>query len=76
MATKNYYDDVTHVVYISTNIGKGCEHCDEAFRNDSVAESINHYIEAHGYRLLHVGTDTNRTSDGDLWHSTIAILGK
>ncbi|HVZ19475.1 MAG TPA: hypothetical protein VG871_00355 [Vicinamibacterales bacterium] len=40
-----------------------------------VADAINHYIEEHGYQLLHVGTQTVRSGDGQIWHNTIAVLG-
>ena len=76
MAKGNYYEDVTHVVNISTNVGKGCEHCDELIGMDSFTESINHYIKKHGYKLLHVGTETSADSVGKPWHSVVAVLGK
>lgn len=77
MATKNYYEGIQHVVQISTNIGEGCKHCSEPIGTDRFAESVNHYIKKHGYKLLHVGTETipdNNT--GGPWHTTVAVLGK
>ncbi len=76
----NYYDGIMHVVYISTNIGTCCEHCDEPIGlagpgDHRLAESINHYIEKHGYKLLHVGTETTGDSEGSPWHTTVALLG-
>lgn len=74
--------ECTHTIHLSTNIGRQCEHCEEWTGADpegatDLAESINHYINEHGYRLLHVGTETNRDGDEkELWYSTIAILGK
>lgn len=76
MATHNYYEGVQHVVYVSTDIGTGCEHCGTQIGLERFAESINHYMEQHGYRLLHVGTGTSHDMDGKPWHSTIAVLGK
>lgn len=75
MTKKNHYEGVKHVVYISTNIGTGCEHCKEPIGTDQLAQSINHYIKKHGYKLLHVGTETGHADSG-LWHSTVAVLGK
>ena len=75
MATKNYYDGVTHVVHISTNIGTSCKHCTQQVGLDRLAESINHYIKKHGYKLLHVGTETSHDQVGKPWHSTVAVLG-
>jgi hypothetical protein len=76
MTTENYYKDIKHVVYISTNIGTGCEHCDAKIGIDNFAESINHYINDHGYKLLHVGTETSHDMEGNPWHSSVAVLGK
>lgn len=76
MTTQKYYEGVQHVVHISTNIGTGCEHCNEQIGLDRLAESINHYIEQHGYKLLHVGTETSHDTNGNPWHSTAAVLGK
>jgi hypothetical protein len=43
--------------------------------SDDLSDRINHFIEAHGYRLLHVGTETSHDSNGNPWHSTVAVLG-
>src|SRR5262245_48768545 len=64
--------------HVSTNIYRGCEHCGEsvgAMGNGNIADSINHYIEKHGYYLLHVGTETSRDDEGNIWHHTVAVLG-
>jgi len=71
-----YYEGIKHVVHISTNIGTRCAHCRESIGGERFAESINHYIGAHGYKLLHVGTETSHASEGGLWHSTVAVVGK
>jgi hypothetical protein len=68
---------VKRVVHLSTNIGKGCDHCSESTGLDKFAGSVNHYIQAHGYELIHVGEETEYSNDGrSLWHSTIAVLGR
>jgi hypothetical protein len=54
--------DVHKVVYVSTN-GAG-----------DFDTGVNDYLK-QGYRLLHVGEETQHTNKG-LWHSTVAILGK
>ncbi|OAP49027.1 hypothetical protein ATB98_27265 [Sinorhizobium saheli] len=77
MSIDNYYQAATQVVRISTDIVTGCKHCGERIDGEQhFAEAINHYIDAHEYKLLHVGAETTRSSEGDLWHSTVAILGK
>ena len=70
-------ENVKRTAAVSTNIGRGCEHCGASVGafGDSIAESINHYIEEHGYRLLHVGPQTTHGSDGKPWHMTVAVLG-
>ena len=75
MTTQNHFN-VDHVVYVSTNIGTGCEHCRTSIGLEHFAESINHYIEQHGYKLLHVGTETSHDNDGKPWHISVAVLGK
>jgi hypothetical protein len=76
MVSDNIYMDISHVVHISTDIEKSCEHCSFPLKSDKFAESINHYIEQHGYRLLHVGTETVRDYEEKLCHISVAILGK
>ena len=77
MTTQNYYEGVQHVVFISTDITTGCEHCNERIGGtERFGGSINHYIEQHGYKLLHVGSETIRDFAGTPWHTTIAVVGK
>jgi hypothetical protein len=66
--------DVRHVVHISTGIGTGCKHCHHSIGLERFAESINHYIEAHGYRLLHVGQQTEGYSENP-YQTTVAVVG-
>ena len=76
MTKENYYEGIKQVVYISTDCGTTCEHCSASIGIEKFVESINHYIEQHGYRLLHVGTETsNDINDGTPWHSSVAVLG-
>lgn len=76
MATQNYYKDVQHVVHISTNISQPCEHCQMQLGLDEFDAAINHYIDKHDYKLLHVGTETSHDMDGKPWHSTVALVGR
>lgn len=76
MTTQNIYEGIVHVVYISTNIGESCKHCSEWVGTDRFAESVNHYIEKHKYRLLHVGSECDSDSEGKPCHHTVAVLGK
>jgi len=76
MTTENHYKGITHVVQLSTNIGKCCEHCSTQVGTDNFAESINHYISEHGYKLLHAGSETTEDLNGKLWHHSVALVGK
>lgn len=88
MATKNYYEGVTDVVYVSTNNNSSsCPKCKKQLeragsqslmdKGSNFTELINHYIRKHGYKLLHVGTETQYgVHEKGLWHDTVAVLGK
>jgi len=61
-------------IYLSTNIGKSCEICRASFIDyHDIAREINHYLD-HGYKLLHVGSETSHDDDGKPWHATVAVL--
>ena len=70
------HEGITHVVRISTGVGTGCEHCKHPVGLDHFEESINHYIEKHGYRLLHVGSEGSEDMDSATVHQTVAVLGR
>ncbi|HXT69381.1 MAG TPA: hypothetical protein VN700_06490 [Vicinamibacterales bacterium] len=74
--SNSLYEGITNVVEISSNIGRGCQHCDQFVGLEKFAESITHYITKHGYRLLHVGTQSELGDDGKPLHHTVAIVGK
>ena len=77
MSTQNYYEDVEDIVYISTNTSMGCKYnCGVKIDPNDFAESVNHYISEHGYKLLHVGQDSKETGKGNPISDTIAVLGK
>jgi len=69
--TKHYHEGIKHVVEVSTHTGTSCEHCHTQVGLANFTEGINHYIEAHGYKLLHIGSET-----GEGLQMTVAILGK
>ncbi len=76
VAKRETLSDTQQVTYLSTSVGKFCSHCSgELLGLDRFGESVNHLIEKHGYRLLHVGQETTRGDDGNGWHSTVAVLG-
>ena len=70
------YEDIDQVVEIRTNIQERCNECSELIGGEEwFAESINHYLQEHGYRLLHIGQQSVQADDGTLWSHTIAIVG-
>ena len=68
-------EDVKCIVRVSTNEGGSCKHCDHSVGIEHFVDGVNHYISAHGYRLLHVGTQSLSDTDGKTYHTTIAVLG-
>jgi hypothetical protein len=77
MSTESIYEGISHVVHLSTNTGKNCEHCNKgSFSIDDLGELINHYIDEHDYKLLHIGSEFGRDLNGATVHYTAAIVGK
>lgn len=79
MSSTNFYNGVTHVVYLSSNTVKS--HCDDCIfsfdsNRDALDSRINHYLKDHQYKILHVGTESDNSSTGHPWHNTVAVLGK
>ncbi|HGK7684486.1 TPA: hypothetical protein ACJ6XF_003052 [Legionella pneumophila] len=77
--SSNFYKDVTHVVYLSSNTAKShCDDCKFSFNSNSDAldARINHYLKDHQYRILHIGTESENSLTGNPWHNTVAVLGK
>ncbi len=68
-------DPVARVTKVSTNQSRGCEHCSYSISYEDLPGAINRYISAHGYKLLHVGSETITSHDGTPRHTTIAMLG-
>lgn len=63
------------VVKLSTDNSQPCKLCQLALSGKKIDESINHYVKAHNYRVLHVGTETSLDLEGKPWHDTVAVLG-
>jgi glutathione peroxidase-family protein len=60
------------VVVLKSDVPHGCEFCGSLDRSDDFEEVMNHYL-GHGFKILHVGSETSRNELG-LCH-VIAILG-
>ena len=71
--TENIYEGVKEVMQITPDDVERCESCD--YLPTDFADTINHYLSGHGYKLLHVGSHT--TNDGTKVLSELfALLGK
>ena len=77
MSSEKYYFGVSHVVSINTNtFNDWCDLCKAKIDGATFAESINHYLQTHDYKLLHAGQETTHDPKGNPWHNTVALLGK
>lgn len=81
--TPTGFTNILKTVQLSSAIGKACEECapedspEFLFTNpDDVGAQVSHYMEIHGYELLHIGQQTGRDQAGNPWQTTVAIVGK
>ncbi len=65
----------SETVSVSTDVHASCKACKKILNSEQIHEKINHYLK-HGYRLLHVGSQTTESHDGHPWQTTVAVLGK
>jgi hypothetical protein len=75
MAIENIIES-KQVVHISTDVSGPCKECGTRVGGEEFAEAVNHYIGAHHYRLLHVGSQSSVDQDGKPFQMTVAVLGK
>jgi len=69
---KSIYEGIKSVISVSSfSGGQHCRCCNSEVMD--FEDMVNHYIEKHGYRLLHVGSETSF----DNWQVkyTAAVLG-
>jgi hypothetical protein len=69
------YDNISHVIHITCGVDAACEHCDAWPAHARFDGTVNHYITTHGYRLLHIGSESSARAD-QIGSSTVAVLGK
>jgi hypothetical protein len=63
------------MIYVSTNESRLCPLCgDESLDMEHFEDSCNHLL-GHGLKCLHVGQETTRDRDGNLWQVTVAVFG-
>jgi len=73
MTQQNYYENINHVISFTSENVSSCELCGAS---NNFQETLNHYISQHGYKLLHVGTQSSLHSNGNLVHDVVVVLGK
>ncbi len=68
--------ETKHTIYLSSNVEGLCKICGCKINDyDGLSGKINHFIEEHGYKLLHIGQETSLDHKGNPWQSTVAIVG-
>jgi hypothetical protein len=69
------YEGINNVIRLSTRYTLQCDYCTFRVAGECITEMINHYIQEHGFKLLHVGTETTLGTE-PLFYATVAVLGK
>jgi len=68
-------ENVKEIKVVSTNVHETCMHgCKLPYNGQMFDSNINHYINEHGYKLLHVGQESSNDCNGNPYHSTVAVL--
>jgi hypothetical protein len=61
------------VIYLNSGTESACDVCGFGWNGwYDIGRKIQHYLD-HGYKLLHVGSETDRVDEG-LWHNTVAVM--
>lgn len=71
------FEGVTEVYRLGSNSGlTTCSICEAEISGGgfTLADEINHYLDEHSMKLLHIGTETT-VDDRGLRHETVAFLG-
>jgi hypothetical protein len=65
------------VVHFTTSVSHACpEGCNRLVGGEDFADSVNHLVQQHGYKVRHIGQETHQGDDGGPWHTTAAVLEK
>lgn len=68
------YEGVDAIVRVDSDGDGTCKLCRETLCG--LEDLVNHYIQVHKRRLLHVGGESVRGGGGQLWLVTVAVLGR
>ncbi len=74
----HHFEGVRTVVELNSHVGGVCEECQKLIltaAGENMGQAVTHYITAHGYKLLHIGTQTDG-DDAGLLYRTVAFVGK
>ncbi|QHB26455.1 bis(5'-nucleosyl)-tetraphosphatase [Pseudomonas monteilii] len=63
-----------NLIKVGSGESGSCKLCCKRFDLMEWEEAVIHYIQIHGLSLIHVGQETTRTSVGDPWQQTVAVL--
>ncbi len=72
-------DEIKHIIHISSKNEPRCELCEHNHISENLYNidfAVNHYIDKHGYKLLHIGSENLRDEEGNLLTHSAAIVGK
>lgn len=76
MSSSSEYAGIKKVVQVSSGSLEACMVCGDSLNaTEDFSGAVNHYLDIHGYRLLHMGQQTSRADEG-LRTDTVAILGQ
>jgi len=79
MTSQKNFEDIKHIIHITSRYEPSCEFCGERYNREklyNIDHAVNHYIEKHGYKLLHLGPETNIDKKGNFLNCTVAVVGK
>lgn len=74
MTDDNIYKGITKVMQITPDSIEQCQPC--VYLPINLADAINHYISKHGWKLLHIGSQSRSNGPLDVNSDIIALLGK
>ena len=67
---------IRYVVRVTSDVGAACKECGTLVNGTAdFAAAVNHYLEDHKYKLLHVGSEAGTDYNGEPCHVTVAIVG-
>lgn len=74
----NDLNTIYHTIQLSNhNLSNSCSECKKILRNhEKFDENINHYLQEHNFKLLYIGSQSDRDYEYNLVTNTIAILGR